>query len=348
MLQIANFLWYDTTIITTKRKKQILLWVLIAVLLIGAAAAAFVLLRPKKPDAKALLEEADSLTKQNLCLMALLEEESENTAYQEHLLANYATLGADPLTLYALEQKYGIQAAPAAQTAPEQAGALLNRGGIAEMPNYKNSYSVAQGADTTYYATDEGIYADYCGLKQRIAAIGASHLIAAENGLYYLNDVQRKVQYIARDGHKIETISPMDAVSFAFFGDALWIIDTNYDLYCDGRKIKTEHKVRALAAASDALYASCNDESGAAMGVLSIDQNGAASMALPSKALSIFGGEDGCLYYIHDFGLPMRYQPATKEASFLSEKKAIAVTYEQQAVYILNEKGKVKKIKVTD
>ncbi|MBR2013355.1 MAG: hypothetical protein IJ995_03975 [Clostridia bacterium] len=334
--------------ITTKRKKQILLWVLIAVLLIGAAVTAFFLLYPKKPDAKALLEGADSLSKQNLCLTALLEEEPANKTYQEQLLANYAALGADPLTIYALEQKYGIQAAPAAQTAPEQAGAVLNRGGIAGMAKYKDAYAVAQGADTTYYATSDGIYADYCGLEQRIAAIGASHLIAAENGVYFLNDVQRKVQYIARDGHKIETLSPMDAVSFALFGDALWIIDTNYDLYCNEKKIESEHKVRALAAASDTLYAACNDESGAAMGVLAIDQNGAASMALPSKALSIFGGEDGCLYYINEFGLPMRYRPATKEATFLSEKKAIAVTYEQQAVYILNEKGKVKKIKVTD
>lgn len=328
-----------------KRKKQIFLWVLILALLIGAAAAAFVLLRPKRPDAKALLEEAESLSEQNLCLTALLEKEPENTAYQEQLLANYAALGADPLTLYALEQKYGIQAKPAARTAPEEAGVLLNRGGIAGMPNYKNSYSVAQGADTTYYATEDGIYADYCGLKQRIAAIGASHLIAAENGLYFLNDIQRKVQYIARDGHKIETLSPIDAVSFAFFNDALWIIDTNNDLYCNEKKIKTEYKVRALAAAPDTLYAACNDEGGAAMGVLALDKAGVSSMVLPSPALSIFGGEDGCLYYINEFGLPMRYRPATKEASFLSEKKAIAVTYEEQNVYILNEKGKVKKIK---
>lgn len=328
-----------------KRKKQILLWVLILALLIGVAAAAFVLLRTKRPDAKALLEEAESLSEQNLCLMALLEEEPENTAYQEQLLANYVALGADSLTIYALEQKYGIKAQPATRTAPEEAGGLLNRGGIAGMENYKDAYSVAQGADTTYYATADGIYADYCGLKQRIAAIGASHLIATENGLYYLNDIQRKVQYIARDGHKIETLSLIDAVSFAFFEDALWIIDTNNDLYCNGTKIQTDHKVRALAAASDTLYAACNDESGAAMGALALDKAGASSMVLPSPALSIFGGEDGCLYYINEFGLPMRYRPATKEASFLSEKKAIAVTYENQAVYILNEKGKVKKIK---
>lgn len=328
-----------------KRKKQIFLWVLILALLIGVAAAAFVFLRPKRPDAKALLEEAESLSEQNLCLMALLEEEPENTAYQEQLLANYVALGADSLTIYALEQKYGIKAQPATRTAPEEAGGLLNRGGIAGMENYKDAYSVAQGADTTYYATADGIYADYCGLKQRIAAIGASHLIATENGLYYLNDIQRKVQYIARDGHKIETLSLIDAVSFAFFEDALWIIDTNNDLYCNGTKIQTDHKVRALAAASDTLYAACNDESGAAMGVLALDKAGASSMVLPSPALSIFGGEDGCLYYINEFGLPMRYRPATKEASFLSEKKAIAVTYENQAVYILNEKGKVKKIK---
>ncbi len=326
-------------------KNRIFLGCLIGVILAGLATIAFFLLRSKAPDAKALLAQADSLSKQNLCLLALLEEEPDNTTYQKQLLANYAALGADPLTIYALEQKYSIQAEPTAQPTPEEAGALLNRGGIAGMPKYKEAYSVAQGADTTYYATEEGIYADYRGLKQRIAAIDASNLIAAESGLYYLNDTQRKVQYIAQDGHKIETLSPLDAISFAFFEDALWIIDTNNELYCNGTKIKTEHKVRALAATPDTLYAACNDESGAAMGVLALDKAGGASMVLPSPALSIFGGEDGCLYYINDFGLPMRYRPETKEAAFLSEKKAIAVTYENQAVYILNEKGKVKKIK---
>lgn len=327
------------------RKKRIFLWCLSGVLAIGIILAAFFLLRSHTPDAKALLTQADTRSKQNLCLLALLEEEPENRAYQEQLLANYSALGADPLTIYTLEQKYGTKAQSAIQTAPEEAGAILNRGGIAGMKKYNDAYSVAQSADTTYYATVEGIYADYCGLTRQIAAIGAGNLIAAENGLYYLNDTQRKVQYIARDGHKLETISPIDAISFSFFKGQLWIIDTNYDLYCDGTKVQTAYKVRDLAATSDTLYAACNDESGAATGVLAIDKNGTASMVLLSPALSIFGGEDGCLYYINDFELPMRYNPATKEASFLSKKPAIAVTYEDQNVYILNEKGKVKKIK---
>jgi hypothetical protein len=38
----------------------------------------------------------------------------------------------------------------------------------------------------------------------------------------------------------------------------------------------------------------------------------------------------------------MRYSPITKEAVFLSEKEAIAVTYENGTVYTLNEKGKIK------
>ena len=330
------------------RKNRILLWALISALLIGAVATAFFLLRPQKPDAKALLAQADTLSKQNLCLWALIEKEPDQTAYQEQILANYAALGADPLTIYTLEQTYGMKAPSAEEIASEEAGALLNRGGIAGMKKYKDAYSVAQGADTTYYATADGIYADYYGLKRRIAAINASHLIAAEHGLYYLNDIQRKVQYIARDGHKLQTISPIDAVSFAFFGDQLWIVDTNYDLYCDGTKIQTASKVRSLAATPDTLYAACNDENGSAMGVLAIEENGTSTMVLLSPALSIFGGADGCLYYINDFGLPMRYNPITKEASFLNDKKAIAVTYENQNVYILNEKGKVKKIKTTD
>ena len=65
-------------------------------------------------------------------------------------------------------------------------------------------------------------------------------------------------------------------------------------------------------------------------------------MVLTSPALSIFGGADGCLYYINEFSLPMRYSPITKEAVFLSEKEAIAVTYENGTVYTLNEKGKIK------
>lgn len=329
------------------RKNRIFLWALISALLIGAVATAFFLLRPKKPDAKALLAQADTLSKQNLCLMALLEQEPDNAAYQQQILANYTVLGADPLTIYTLEQTYRMKAPSATQTAPEEPGALLNRGGIAGMKKYKGAYSVAQGADTTYYATADGIYADYCGLKQRIAAIDASHLLAAENGLYYLNDIQRKVQYIAADGHKLQTVSPIEAISFAFFEGKLWIINTNYDLYCDGTKVQTPSKVRSLAATPELLYAACNDEIGAATGVLAIDKNGTSTIVLPSPALSIFGGADGCLYYINDFGLPMRYNPITKEAYFLDDKKAIAVTYEDQNVYILNEKGKVKKTKST-
>ena len=333
--------------IQQNRKNRIFLWALISALLIGAAATAFFLLRPKTPDANALLAQADTLSKQNLCLWTLIEKEPDQAAYQEQILANYAALGADPLTIYTLEQTFGMKAPSAEQITSEEAGALLNRGGIAGMKKYKDAYSVAQGADTTYYATADGIYADYYGLKRRIAAINASHLIAAEHGLYYLNDIQRKVQYIARDGHKLQTISPIDAISFAFYKDRLWVIDTNYDLYCDGTKIQTASKVRSLAATPDILYAACDDESGAATGVLAIDENGTLSMVLPSPALSIFGGADGCLYYINDFGLPMRYNPITKEASFLNDKKAIAVTYEDQNVYILNEKGKVKKTKST-
>lgn len=326
-------------------KKRIFLWGLILTLLIGAATVAFLWLRPKMPDAKKLLAQADSLSKQNLCLMALLEKEPENTTYQEQLLANYAALGADRLTIYALEQTYGIQAPPAAQTTPEEAGARLNRGGLAGMVEYKDSYSVAQGADTTYYATADGIYADYCGLRQKIASIGASHLISTENGLYFLNDTQRKVQYIARDGHKIQTLSLLDAQSFAFFQDQLWIIDMKGQLYCNDQPIQTARKVRSLAATPQRLYASCNDETGAAMGVLAIDSAGTQTMVISSPALAIFGGADGNLYYLNRASLPMRYDPIAKEAIILQQKEAVSISFENGEIYILNKKRNIKKIK---
>lgn len=324
------------------KKNRILLWVLIGILAIALSAGAFFLLRPKSPDPQELLAQADSLTEQNLCLMAILEEEPDNRLYQEQVLSNYASLGADPLTIYALEQTYGIKAPIIEQPTPEQAGNLLHRGGIAGMKDYKGAYSVAQGADMTYYATDEGIYADYYGLKVKIASVQASNLISAENGLYFLNDMQHKVQYIAKDGHKIETISPLNAMSFAFFGEALWVVGTDYTLYRDEIKVELSHPIRAIEATPDTLYAACNDEQGGIAGVLAFNKEGSSSMVLTSPALSIFGGEDGCLYYINEFSLPMRYSPATKEAIFLSEKEAIAVTYENGTVYTLNEKGKIK------
>lgn len=321
------------------------IWIGAAIALLAAIGIGlFLWLSSQKPDAKALLEQAETLSAQNLCLQALLEEQPENTAYQQQLLDNYAVLDADPLTIYAMEQSFGLSAPADLPKAAEQAGAVLNRGGIAGMRTYKDAYSVAQGSDTTYYATEEGIYADYQGLRRKIASIGASHLLAAENGLYYLNDIQRKVQYIARDGHKIETLSMQDAQSFALFNDALWIIDPQGQLYCNDQPIRTEQKVRALAATPDRLYAACNDEKGAAAGVLAIDKAGAQTTVLTSPARSIFGGADGCLYYINDFELPMRYDPISKEAVILQQKAAISVTYENDAIFVLNQKGKVKKI----
>ena len=330
--------------VTIKRKNFIIFGSVAGLALIGAAIALLLLLSPKKPDPKALLETAATRSEQNLCLLAILEKEPEDQEAQRQLLENYRALGAEALSILALEQRYGITAPTAEETAPEAPGKILNAAGLAGRTDYKDAYAVAQGAGTIYYATKEGVYADYQGLQVKISGILAEGLTAAEGGVYFINADQKKVQYLARDGHKIVTLSLIDAQSFAFFNENLWIAGTDGALYCSGTAIETPYPVRMLAATEDTLYASFNDESGRAAGVLTVDKDGNCETLLSSPAFTLFGGKDGCLYYINEHGHPMRYDPEQKQASILTEKKATAVSFEDGTVYYLNEKGKIKKI----
>ncbi len=330
--------------VNLKRKNCIILSVCGGILLLGGLIALLLLLPKKRPDPRALLQEAQNLSAQNLCLMAILEQEPEDIEAAEQLMENYRALGVDPLTLYATGQTYGLPAGESRGDQAEEAGRILSAGGIAGRKDHKGAYAAARGADTIYYATNEGIYADYRGLKVKISGILAEGLTAAEGGIYFINTDQRKVQYLARDGHKIQTLSMIDAQSFAFFNEKLWIIGKDGALYCDGAAMETPAPLRMLAATADTLYASINDESGRAAGVLTVDREGRIQEALPSPAFTLFGGSDGCLYYINEHSYPMRYDPQAKEAAILAEKKAVAVTCEDGTVYYLNEKGKIKKI----
>ncbi len=306
---------------------------------------AFLFLLPKKaPDPRILLENAATRSEQNLCLLAILEKDPEDPEAQARLLENYQVLGADPLTIAATAQKFGVTAPETKEINPEEPGKLISTAGIAKRKQYKDTYAVADGADTIYYATNEGIYADYQGLKVKISGIRAEGMTAAEGGIYFINTDQKKVQYLARDGHKIQTLSMIDAQNFAFFQGQLWIVGTDGTLYCGDTPMETSAPIRMLAATADTLYASFNDERSRAAGVLAFDTVGNSSALLSSPAFSLFGGSDGNLYYINEFGYPMCYNTETKKATILIEKKAVAVSYEEDTVYYLNEKGKIKKI----
>lgn len=312
--------------------------------MLGGLLALLLLLPPKGPDPHRLLEDAKLRSEQNLCLLAILEQEPENAKAAEQLLQNYLAQGADPLTVLATAQKFNCTPSEGETTDPERPGAILQTAGLADRKDYKNAYAVAGGKDTIYYATHEGIYADYKGLRVKISGIRAENLIAAEGGVYFINSDQKKVQFLARDGHKILSISLIDAQSFAFFNENVWIVNTEGVLYCSGTAIETPAPIRRITATKERLYASYNDQGGRAAGILVFDKLGNCETVLTSPAFSLYGGEDGCLYYLNGQSYPMRYDPAQKKASILMEKKAMAVTYEEGTIYYLNEKGKIKTI----
>jgi hypothetical protein len=209
---------------------------------------------------------------------------------------------------------------------------------------YKNAHTVADtGNGMVYYATSDGIYADYLGLTVKISSISPKQLTATERGIYFINTDQKKLQYLARDGHKIQTISAIDAQSFAFFGKKLWIADMEGALFCDGAKIETEGTVRSLFPTDQWLYAAI-DSGGRSAGILAFDLQGNAQTVLTSPAFSLWGGKDGCLYFLNDHSYPMRYDPKTKEAKILAQKKALVLEEKEGVVYYLTEHGKIKKI----
>ncbi len=331
--------------VQTKRKNTIIISCIAGGIALITALLLLLFLPEKRPDPHALLAETDVLTEQNLCLMAILKEDPSDEEALRGLLINYKKLNADPLTVQATMQAYGAQIElPEVALEPEDAGKLLNRGGIAGMEKYNTAYTVAQGADTTYYATEQGIYADYRGLQVQISSVRAEALHATEGGVYFINRAQKAVEYLARDGHKIEVISSIKARDFTFFNDQLWIIDEKGALYCGDQPISTPAPLQSLAATQDTLYAACLGDDGSAAGILTVTAEGQSETLISSPAYGLFGGADGCLYYLNDQSCPMRYDPQTKEASILAQKRARAVAYEHGAVYYINEKGTIKKI----
>lgn len=326
-----------------KLKKPVIIGIICGVLLL-AAAVLTVVLWPQKADPKKLLQQADTLSEQNLCLAAILEQEPENEECWRQLLTNYRLLKADTLTLEATAQAaeqalgHAIEVAEEAAAQPEEPGSILGSGGIIQggirLTDYEDANALATDGETVYLARQDGIYADYHGLEIKLTAAKAERMIAAENGLYYLNATARRVQYIARDGHRSETVSALRAADFAYLDDVLWIAGEDGVLYRDGTALQTPQAAEELCVANGLLYAASSG------GLMRIGST--AELLLPSPVSGIVGGSDGCIYYIDANGYPAKFDPTAMEAAILKEKAAVAIGFSEGKAYYLNESRKIK------
>lgn len=321
----------------TKTKKTLIIISIIASVLIavGILLPFLLIKRAQKPDARALLAEAEGLSEQNLCLLAILREEPGDEQARRRLLTNYACLGADPLVIEA--SKGGLEITlPEAESQREEPGELLGCGGIlqgkARITHYKDCGGVATDGETVYLAKSDGLYAGYHGLEIKLSPARAGRMIAAENGLYYLNTLVRRVQYIARDGHRTETLSPIEAADFAFSDGKLWIAGRDGTLYCEGVR-QDAPKIQELLASEGAIYA-VTDQGlwKAGEGIL-----------VPSSLHHLVSG-GGMLYYLNETGFPCRYDPATKEAVILKETTALSLGYSEGSLYQFTPKRTIKEL----
>lgn len=323
----------------TMLKKPIIIGISVG-LVILLAVGALVFLRPKAPDPEKLLADADRLSEQNLCLMALLQQEPENEEYLRQLLLNYQILGADPLTIQATRGDHLIELPKEVTLQPEEPGKLLGVGGLVQnkqkITDYKGAGAVATDGETVYLAKEDGIFAVYHGLELKLSPARADRLMPTENGLYFLNTVTKRVQYIAKDGHKTETLSAVPATDLAFHEDSLWVAGADGGLYRGDELADESLQYRTLCAVGGRLYAAT------AEGIAEITENG-TELLLPSPVAALTAGES-VLYYIDENGYPARFDPETMEATILKEKTATALCYDEGRLYYLSAKGKLKRI----
>ncbi len=317
-----------------------------AALLLFGTMIFFLFFWKREADPYALLEEATCLSEENLCLTAILKQEPNHPKYRDRLLKNYRTLGADTLTILAalgdLDTEPSIT-----ESAPEEAGTILAAGGIIsngrKYTEIADGGSVASAGDTTYFATERGIYADFKGLKVLISPARADCLYAAENGLYYLNVTEKRIQYIARDGHKTKTISPIKAQSFTFFEDTLWAIGTDGTLYRDKNPIGRKTAFRTISAAGDRLYAEGFDyKQNASLGLFLWEGKHFKQVTF-SPIRDLTAGIDGNAYFLNEGQYPARYAPNTAEITLLAKEQADAIQCDRNEVYYLDGKKKIKK-----
>ncbi len=330
------------------KKKALIILISISAAIMLLAGGIFLFLRnPKEaaPDPRALLHEATRYSEQNLCLMAILQQDPKDRECWAQLLANYRALGADPLTLAATEQAaqrtIGEIPKGSAEAAPEPAGALFEAGGIAQggrrAEEFKDALAIATDGNTTYIAKPDGIYADFKGLSLKLSPAPAERMIAAENGLYYLNGLTHRIQYIARDGHKTKTLSERDAKDFIFWDQELWLVDQKGAIYCRERALDCP-PCKALIRAGNHLYAAAEEG-----GLLQLQRSGTFTVITKTPLYSPIGSASGSILYLNEQGFPCCYDPIRKESVILKEIKALAVDEDGGKIYYLNERNKLKK-----
>ncbi len=313
-------------------------------LLIGAGI--FLLFSPKKPDAKAILAETKRYDLQNICLLSLLEKEPGNQAYWQQLLDQYQAMGADPLTIYSAKeqakQQTGVELSPTPEAGIFTPGAPLRstaENGIAPQGKAlpKGFYAGAyDGAAVTYLAAEDGLYAQYRGIRVRLAPIQADRLIPAENGLYYINTTQHRLQFIAADGGNIKTLSTVDAIDFACLGEDLYLLDTAGALFRNGEAIELPAPGKRLAAMGDSLYIALEN------GIYSLSEK---SLIYEEKTNQLIAGEQE-LYFLNKDSELCRLIPG-ESAEVLKNISAISLDRYQNTVWYLSSKNKIKKFRLS-
>ncbi len=300
----------------------------------------------KEPNPYALLPKAEGRIAQNLCRLAILEEDPLNEEVQRALLMEYQQ-HADPLTLHSALQKaeealgHPIILPEGLASAPSPSKPLAEGGDIAQkgvcLKKFKTAESLASDGTITYLSYENGIYAHYKGLKIKIFHGKVQHMLAAEEGLYFISLPERRVQYLAGDGSSITTLSTKEAADFAYWEDTLYLLDGEGRLWQEDTQ-KDAPLLTELCTLGDTLYG-CGKE-----GLYRIQKDAPAEQITPSSLSNLTAGEDGKLYYLNEYGYPCLYDPATKTAQILKEKEGISIGQTLKKVYYLDPKGKIRTI----
>jgi len=322
-------------------KKPVLIGIICTAVTIGLLTT--LLLWPKAPDPYACLNKAQGRIEQNLCRLAILEQNPTDESVWTELLAQYQQY-ADPLTLYAAQQKaqealgHPLLAAPGitpspAVSVPLAEGSTLAQQGIL-LKDFDRGDGLAVSGPITYLSAADGIYACYKGLEIKLAGVKAQVMIPAQEGLYFLNLAEHKVQYISGDGLWLTTLSTLPTVDFAFCQGALYQLDPAGNLYRDGQPLDRPalHEICTLG---DTLYG---------LGPEGLYRVEDAQRLVTSPRSGLTAGEDGCLYYLNEYRYPCRYDPQQQEGVILKEQEVTAVGQTGDRVYILTEKGILKKL----
>ena len=326
--------------IRNMKKKPMIIGIISTLSAIGIV---LLLLLPKKaPDPYSLLAKAQGRIAQNLCRLAILEENPEDEGIRRELLISYQQY-AEPLTLYSAQQEaeklleHAITLPEGVESDPQVSAAVGTEASVAQGGfNLKDVYradGMVSDGTIIYFTTDQGIYANYKGLEIKLTHLSANRMIPAKEGLYFLSTLENTVKYLAGDGSYITTLSYRKAKDFTFIDDTLYILDTEGRIYAGETRLETPI-FNELCTVGGTLYA-CGES-----GLYTV---GTETKQITASSLSrLTAGEDGALYYLNEEGYPCRLKDG--EAVILKEKTATAIGQTKNDVYILNKKGKIRKI----